>query len=104
MAKKLEDVKSNIVKDSINDLMEFDEKTISLLVLIDTDEGMAVKFGADGATRQNLFAMIGTIEQVKLRILDMLNRDDDDDEGEGENEADDGDDVNDTKPTGFGYH
>lgn len=101
MVKKLEDVKSNIVKDSINDLMEFDEKVTALMVIIDTPEGTAVKFGADGATRQNLFAIIGTIEQVKLRILDMLARDDDDDEGEGENEADDG---GETKTTGFGYH
>lgn len=101
MAKKLEDVKSSMVRDSIDDLMEFDDKAIALLMLIDTDEGMAVKFGADGASRQNLFAIIGTLEQVKLRILDMLNRDDDDDEGEGENEADDGG-MN--EPTGFGYH
>lgn len=101
MAKKLEDVKSSMVRDSIDDLMEFDDKAISLLMIIDTDEGMAVKFGADGASRQNLFAIIGTLEQVKLRILDMLNRDDDDDEGEGENEADDG---NEDKTTGFGLH
>ena len=101
MAKKLEDVKSNMVRGSIDDLMEFDDKAIALLMLIDTDEGMAVKFGADGASRQSLLAIIGTIEQVKLRILDMLSRDDDDDEGEGENEADDG---NEDKTTGFGYH
>lgn len=76
------------VSEVINDLLALDrdEGVEALIVLADTQSGTSVKVMLDGISSQELFALIGTIEQLKLRLLSIASRggmevDDDDAKG-----------------------
>lgn len=95
MSKSVDDLKCKMVKNVVQELMDIDDKCTGLIVIADTERGQMVRFGADGATRQDLLALIGILEDIKISILATLNKN----RGDGD-EGDYDDDI----PTNSNYH
>lgn len=64
----------------IETLREHRESLTSLLVIGDTDSRQLIQLMANGVSRQELQSLMGAMELVKARIVEMLNNDEDRDD------------------------
>lgn len=74
---------SAMVDNAIDELEEHKKEITSLLLIADTEDMQIFKLGANGATTQQLMALVGSLEMAKQNILDAVRDGIDGDEDDG---------------------